>query len=304
MSNHDPHQAVLLHEAVELLAVQPDCWYVDGTFGRGGHTAAILAQGGRVIALDYDEQAIQAGAERFKSEVTAGQLILVRENFAGFATVWPKLPPKAKKISGALFDFGTSIEQLRYDQRGLSFLNPELPLDMRLDSRLGVTAADLLMVLDERQLANLFFEAGGEMRAKAIARAIAQQRKRGKVFQTTGDLIELIQKISPHRQGHLHPATKVFQALRIAVNDELSNIADGLPIIFTMLEPGSRLVTISFHEGEDRIVKRLFKELETAGEGILITKKPITPGEIEIKNNSRSRSAKLRALEKQHAATS
>lgn len=304
MSNHDPHQSVLLREAVELLNPQPDAWYLDGTFGRGGHTAEILAKGAQVIALDYDEQAIAAGTERFKSEIAAGRLLLIRENFAGFTAVWPKLPPKAKKISGALFDFGTSIEQLRYDQRGLSFLNPELPLDMRLDDRLGVTAADLLMVLDERQLAQLFFEAGGEMRAKAIARSIAQQRKRGKIFQTTGDLIELIQKVSSHRQGHLHPATKVFQALRIAVNDELSNISDGLPVIFTVLQPGSRLVTISFHEGEDRIVKRLFKELESTGEGVLITKKPITPGEEEIKNNSRSRSAKLRVLEKKYAATS
>ncbi len=304
MSNHDPHQSVLLHEAVELLNPQPDCWYLDGTFGRGGHTAELLAKGARVIALDYDQQAIVAGTVRFKSEIAAGNLLLIRENFAGFAALWPKLPPKAKRISGALFDFGTSIEQLRYDQRGLSFLNPEQPLDMRLDDRLGVTAADLLMVLDERQLAQLFFEAGGEMRAKAIARQVVQQRKRGKQFQTTGELIELIQKISPHRQGHLHPATKVFQALRIAVNDELSNISDGLPVIFSVLQPGSRLVTISFHEGEDRIVKRLFKEFEAAGEGTLITKKPITPSETEIRNNSRSRSAKLRVLEKNYAATS
>lgn len=303
MSNNDHHQSVLLTEAIDLLNPQSGLWYLDGTFGRGGHTAELLARGAHVIALDYDEQAIAAGTERFQSEIAAGRLLLLRENFAGFAAIWPKLPPKAKKVSGALFDFGTSIEQLRYDQRGLSFLNPELPLDMRLDSRLGVTAADLLMVLDEKQLAQLFFEAGGEMRAKAIARAIAKQRKYGKTFKTTGDLIELIQKVSPHRQGHLHPATKVFQALRIAVNDELSNISDGLPVIFTLLQPGSRLVTISFHEGEDRIVKHLFKELEASGEGILITKKPITPGEEEIKNNSRSRSAKLRALEKKHAAT-
>lgn len=301
---HDPHQSVLLKEAVELLAVKPHHWYLDGTFGRGGHTAEILANKGCVIALDYDQQAIQAGSARFQSEIESGTLILVRENFAGFATVWPKLPPKAKHLSGALFDFGTSIEQLRYDdQRGLSFLNPESPLDMRLDSRLGVTAADLLMVLDEKQLAQLLFEAGGEMRARAIARAIVQERRKGHRFQTTGDLITLIQKVSSHRQGHLHPATKVFQALRIAVNDELNNIADGLPMIFSLLEPSSRLVTIAFHEGEDRIVKRLFKEWESSGEGSVITKKPLTPGEQEVKNNSRSRSAKLRALEKTHADT-
>lgn len=302
MSNPDIHQPVLLKEAIDLLDPQQGLWYLDGTFGRGGHTAEIMARGANVVALDYDEQAIAAGKLRFEQEITGGRLLLVRENFAGFVAVWPKLPPQAKKLSGALFDFGTSIEQLRYDQRGLSFSNPDAPLDMRLDDRLGVTAADLLMVLSEKQLAQLFFEAGGEMRAKAIARAIVQLRKRGTKLETTGDLIQVILKTSPHRQGHLHPATKVFQALRIAVNDELSNISDGLPLIFAELQPGSRLVTIAFHEGEDRIVKQLFKQWEISGSGNLITKKPITPSEQEINNNSRSRSAKLRALEKKHAA--
>ncbi len=297
----DQHQAVLLHEAVELLNVRTGDWYVDGTFGRGGHTEAILKLGGNVIAFDYDEQAILAGQTRFATEIANSRLILVRENFAALKTILPTLPEYAAKISGALFDFGTSIEQLRYDQRGLSFLNAAAPLDMRLDARLGVTAADLIMVLPEKQLADLFFEAGGELRAKAIARAIAKAKKKGVVYATTGDLLKTIGSISAHRQGHLHPATKVFQALRIAVNNELSNISDGMPVVFEVLQPASRLVTIAFHEGEDRIVKQLFKNWEQLNLGTSITKKPIVPSPEEINSNSRSRSAKLRAIEKNHA---
>lgn len=297
----DTHQAVLLTEAIDALNVKPGYWYLDGTFGRGGHTAEIMRRGGQVIALDYDEQAIAAGHIRFATEIANGTLILIRENFAHFEQSCRQLPPSLQLIAGALLDFGTSIEQLRYDQRGLSFLDPSLPLDMRLDARLGVTAADLLMVLPEKQLAELFWQAGGEIKAKAIAKAITTAKKAGKIFRTTGDLIEVIQRVSPRQQGHLHPATKVFQALRIAVNDELTNIQEGVPAIFARLQPEARLVTIAFHEGEDRIVKQLFKSWESTGLGEILTKKPITPTQEEIDRNSRSRSAKLRVIKKNHA---
>lgn len=293
----DTHFSVLKTEAVAALQIQPGSWYLDGTFGLGGHTAAILAASGKVLALDFDQRAVTAGETRFATEIATGQLQLVRENFAYCERVWADFQanhPDAK-LAGALFDFGTSIEQLKYDDRGLSFSQPEQELDMRLDDRLGVKAKDLLAALPEKHLAQLFSEYGGEHHAKSLARQVAIARtKHPEQLTTVGGFLNLVGKVLPPRHGHLNPATKVFQALRIAVNDELSNISTGLQAARKIIAAGGHLVTIAFHEGEDRIVKDWFKAWEAEGLGENVTKKPLEASNAELELNPRSRSAKLR----------
>lgn len=289
------HQPVMLTQAITALKVQPDHWYLDGTFGRGGHTKAILAAGGKVLAFDVDHQAIAFGQEQFAAEIAQGSLKLVRENFDQLAQVVQELQATQTigPISGILFDFGTSVDQLLDPNRGFSF-ESNAELDMRMDDRLGVTAKDLLAVLPEKQLAELFQNEGGERFAKPIAKAIAKQRLVQPIT-TTNQLATLISRIKP-RIGKLHPATKVFQALRIAVNTELSVIEAVLPQAWSVLEPGSNLVTISFHEGEDRLAKHFMKQLE--GEGQAHTTELQQPTETELLENPRARSAKLRVATK------
>jgi len=295
------HQSVLLQEAVNYLNVETDQYYVDATFGRGGHTQEILKKGGKVIALDCDREAIEYGQKTFANEIKQGKLILIRENFDKLEQVINELKNKdqVKEIKGILFDFGTSVDQLKSEARGFSFDTPESELDMRMDDRLGVKAKDLLAVLSEKQLAELFKEYGGEYQAKAIAKAIDRTKKSGDLTKlaTVGGLVDLITKVKRGHRGHLHPATKVFQALRIAVNDELSSINKAMPQTLAIIKTG-RIVTIAFHEGEDRIIKNLFKDWAQTNLGTIITHKAIKPDEEELNKNPRARSAKLRAFEK------
>lgn len=284
------HQPVLLTETIEALNIQPNHWYIDGTFGRGGHSAAIIQKGGKVIAFDFDPQAIEFGQNQFAQEITDKKLILIKSNF-------DKLGQAVDKpISGVLFDFGTSSDQLTDKERGFSF-DSDTHLDMRMDPSLGVTAKDLLAIVPEKQLAELFQDYGGESEAKAIAHAIEQRRKSNQPITTTRQLADLVSK-AKKKKTSLHPATKVFQALRIAVNDELNNIKRVLPQALEILSPHGRIVTISFHDGEDRIAKHTFKEWQQQNLGTIITKKPITPTQQEINDNQKSRSAKLRIFEK------
>ncbi|HCC84967.1 MAG TPA: 16S rRNA (cytosine(1402)-N(4))-methyltransferase [Candidatus Pacebacteria bacterium] len=298
----DSHFSVLKNEVLDWLKPQAEAWYLDGTFGRGGHTAAILKTGAKVIALDFDQKAISAGMVKFKAEIAQKQLCLIRENFTQLDQVLRQLAQTQLpdlKLSGAVFDFGTSIEQLKYDNRGLSFDQPDQPLDMRLDDRLGVTAADLLLALPEKHLAQLFSEYGGEHQARSLAKAIVFERqKHPEKLKTVGDFLSITAKVLPPRHGHLNPATKAFQALRIAVNDELTNIQVALPKVLPWLKSGARLVTIAFHEGEDRLVKDWFLEWEAAQFGNILTQKPVIASESELSLNSRSRSAKLRVFSK------
>lgn len=293
------HQSVMLTEALEQLQPQADHWYLDATFGRGGHTRAILATGAKVIAFDVDQDAITYGQTAFAAELEAGRLILIRANFDQLAREVSQLVAEHKltEIHGALFDFGTSVDQLIAPDRGFSF-NQDSPLDMRLDQRLGVTAADLLAVLSERQLTELFIRLGGEREARAIAKAITQQRTHGQLaeIQTTQGLANLISRVKRQPSHHLNPATKVFQALRIAVNSELDVIRTGLQQVVSVLTAPARVVTIAFHEGEDRIVKQQFNEWQKAGHGEVLTKHPLTPSSSELELNNRARSAKLRAF--------
>lgn len=290
------HQSVMPLEAIEGLQVKPGKWYVDGTFGRGGHTQAILEKGGNVIAFDFDQEAIDFGQEKFKNEIEAGSLILLRSNFRDLKNQLDNLRAEVKQsIYGILFDFGTTVDQLKDATRGFSF-DSDSELDMRMDDRLGVKAKDLLALIDEHQLALLFQEYGGEESSKAIAKAIVRERQI-KPITTTKQLAGIIERMKPSR-GHLHPATKVFQALRIAVNSELENISDVLPQAVEVLQSGGRVVTISFHEGEDRIAKQTLKKWEEQGKGKQITKRPLEANADELRENPRARSAKLRIFEK------
>jgi 16S rRNA (cytosine1402-N4)-methyltransferase len=288
----DTHTPVLLTEAIEALQVKPDAWYIDATFGRGGHTRAILNQAGNAIAFDFDQTAIEFGQQEFAEEITEGRLILIRENFDQI-----HMHVSDKHISSILFDFGTSAEQLTSTSRGLSFQGADDELDMRLDDRLGVKAKDLLALLSERQLEEVFGVYGGDHEAKKIAHEIVVRRKQGEFMTTVGQLVKLVQQVKREPQHKLHPATKVFQGLRIVVNDELGNIERALPQALEILQPGGNLVTIAFHEGEDRIAKHLLKEWEQQGLGTT-SKRPIEPGETELQSNPRSRSAKLRVFTK------
>lgn len=287
------HQPVMPKEALKALAVSQNKWYIDATFGRGGHTSRILQAGGNVIALDHDENTIAFGKKAFHEEIDAGKLILVRENFDQLNSVISDLKKKhsISKISGILFDFGTSVDQLLSDDRGFSF-DKESELDMRMDKRLGVTAKDLVAALSVRELTALFREFGGENNARRIAKEIVRTRAETPISTTT-ELARLVSKLKPKRSGRLHPATKVFQALRIAVNSELDSISTALPQALEVLDEGA-IVTISFHEGEDRLAKRFFKE-EKATE---LDEERIKPSEAEITANPRARSAIMRVATK------
>ena len=294
---NNTHISVLLHEAIELLEIKPKHWYIDATFGRGGHTRKLLQAGANVIAFDWDQEAIEYGREAFQKEIEDGQLILVHESFSKLEQALLKLKrtlDQDLKISGILFDFGTSTPQLMSAERGFSF-EGEGDLDMRMDTRLGVTAKDILVLVPEKQLVELFRDFGGEDEAKGIARAIKAQTE---PITTTGQLAALITSVKRRVRPGMHPATKVFQALRIAVNSELDEIEQALPAAFSILEKNGILVTIAFHDGEDRIVKHQFRSWENNKLAEGITKKPLQPSTTEVTENKRSRSAKLRALRK------
>jgi len=290
------HQPVMLEQVLEWLKIRPDQWYLDATFGRGGHTRAILQQKGQVVALDFDSEAIKYGKEHYQHFIQTGKLILIRRNFDQLQKTLGNLRKKniVHQVSAILFDFGTSVDQLKSKERGFSFAT-KAPLDMRMDQKLGVTAADLLNLLSEKQLSHLFWQFGGEKQARSIARAI---KKATKPLTTTEELASLIIKVKGQQRGKLHPATKVFQALRIAVNTELDNIAAALPQAIEVLPTKGRLLAISFHEGEDKLVKQAFKTWQTENRGKMLTKKPLTPTAGQVDNNPRARSAKLRVFEK------
>lgn len=290
------HQPVMLAETIEGLHIQSGEWYLDATFGRGGHTAAILEKGGYVLAFDWDAQAIEYANEVFAKEIETGKLILVHSSFAQLKAETARIMTQHNipAISAILFDFGTSADQLTSGKRGFSFLE-DGDLDMRMDTRLGVKAKDLLAVLPEKQIADMFIEFGGEHQAKAIAHAIKISRE---PITTTKQLADLVERVKRERRGHLHPATKVFQALRIAVNSELDEIAAALPQALDVVASQGIIATIAFHEGEDRLAKTAMKEWEAAGHGQMMTKKPINASEEEVMENSNSRSAHLRLFRK------
>jgi len=294
------HRSVLLKESIELLAIKPGEKYIDATVGGGGHAEAILKKKGIILGIDQDPEAIEAAGEHLASACPVPRLReldvryrLARGNFSQLKEIAFK--EGFDKVGGILFDLGVSSYQIDTANRGFSF-DRSGPLDMRMDPDLKVTAADLINGLTERELNELFSKLGGERLAGRLAQAICRAR-RLEPIKTTVQLAEIIRR-SKLRKGRLDPATKVFQALRIAVNDELNNLRLGLPQALELLTEGGRLVVISFHEGEDRIAKQFFKEQAGEGKLTVLTKKPLRSSREEVEENPRSRSGCLRGAEK------
>jgi 16S rRNA (cytosine1402-N4)-methyltransferase len=299
--NDKKHVTVMLKEAVDFLQIEKGAWYVDCTFGRGGHTEAILKEGAKVIAFDFDQESVEKGKERFAKEIKNGNLILIRENFNKLTGVLEKIKKENKisEISGILFDFGTSTDQLMSENRGFSFSNEYAELDMRMDGRLGVKASDLLKVLTTKEVARIFREFGGEGRARAIAKNIENMKyENPENLNTVGALLMAVSQTYGNQKGKKNPATKVFQALRIVVNDEINNIEQALPQALENVKPEGRIVTISFHEGEDRLAKQTFSNWESNNKGEKVRNKAIKASKEEVLENPRSRSARLRVFER------
>lgn len=299
----DFHIPVMPKEVIKFLNVQKNAWYIDCNLGGGGHTELILQKGGKVLGIDLDPDSISHVIQKYNPSnlhysndryinVTEN-LIIIRDNFIHIEKIVTDLNIKP---SGILFDLGVSSFQLETAKRGFSF-NLDAPLDMRMDPTFGATAADLVNGLHEVELSELFEKYGEEKFAKRLAKKIVETRKI-KSISSTQELAELIKRTVPRSNSKIHPATKVFQALRIAVNDELNALKDTLPQALEILRPDGRLVVISFHSLEDRIVKNFFRESEKSEKVKILTEKPITPSLDEQLSNPRSRSAKLRALTK------
>lgn len=291
-----PHKTVLKQEAIDYLNLKDGGVYIDATFGAGGHTRAILDAhpSVRVIAFDWDDSSIEKYGAELK-ELYGDRLTIVWSNFAQLYQQVKKL--KIKTVDGILADFGTSQMQLS-GKAGFSF-NSDTPLDMRMSpAHQPVTAAQVVNSSPEEKLAEIFWQLGEERFSRQIARAIVEKRSERKIT-TTKALADVVSKVVP-KLGHkrIHPATKVFQALRIYVNHELDNITALLSSAYRTVSPGGRIVCISFHSLEDRMVKESFRDHEGLQEGTVITKKVVIPSEEEIRVNPSSRSAKMRVFER------
>ena len=301
------HHPVLLEEAVSSLAVRGDGIYLDGTFGRGGHSRAIMAgltEQGRLFTLDKDPQAIAAGMEEWSEDP---RFSIVQGSFAEMDRMVQEWGIE-RNLDGILLDLGVSSPQLDDPERGFSFRKGG-PLDMRMDPTKGVSAAEWLRDAPEREMSRVFWEFGEERHARRIARRIVKVRQQ-QCLETTTQLAELIENTIGKREKK-HPATRCFQAIRIFVNNELGDLVAGLDAAIRQLRPGGRLVVISFHSLEDRLVKRRFREAVRPGKvrrnipehpdwipSLKLIGKAIRPSEHEISANPRARSAIMRVAEK------
>lgn len=285
------HVPVMAQQAAELLVTDEGGVYVDGTLGGAGHTAYLLDRypGIRVIGIDCDAAAISVAAERL---APFGQrALIVRDNFRNLESVLRTTG--SEKVAGVLVDLGVSSRQLDDRTRGFSFESPSL--DMRMDDRVSANALALVNTMDEGALADILFRYGDEHRSRPIARRIVERRSRYRI--TSGpELADIVASVK-HRAGKTHPATTVFQALRIAVNDEMGNLEGLLASLPRALRPGGRSVIISYHSLEDRMVKRSFRELsQRLPDAAILTPKPIVASAEETRLNPRARSAKMRAM--------
>lgn len=290
------HTPVLLREVLAFLNPRPGQIFVDGTYGAGGHSLAIwelIKPKGKLIGIDLDPSV--------KSEIKEKNFVLVRNNYKNLRKILNDAG--ISQAHGILLDLGLSSIQLGRNIGGFGFQN-EGPLDLRFDpSSGGRTAAEILKTASEEELVKIFKEYGEEPLARLVAKKIIASRREGKPVETAEMLVQLVSKIYARKfrnRSRINPATRVFQALRVAVNDEFGNLRTVLPQAVEALAPGGRLAVISFHSGEDRIVKHFFKsEAKKENPRLkILTKKPITPGEDEISENPRSRSAKMRVVEK------
>lgn len=305
------HKSVLLEETIDNLNIKPDGIYVDGTLGGAGHSEQIvrrLGEGGKLIGIDQDEDAIAAATKRlepYKDKVT-----IVRDNYQNFRRILDEL--NIQKVDGILLDLGVSSYQLDNADRGFTY-RVDAPLDMRMDNRQTKTAKDIVNDYSEAELFRILKDYGEERYAKSIAYHICKYRE-NKVIETTEELNDIIRGSIPAkaRNGQGHPSKQTFQAIRIELNRELDVLRDSIDGMIASLNPGGRLCIITFHSLEDRIVKLAFRKNEnpcicppnfpvcTCGRkplGKVITRKPIIPGERELEENSRSKSSKLRVFE-------
>src|SRR5687768_6957127 len=305
--NDSPHQPVLYKEIIHALQPRSGGRYVDGTLGAGGHARGILevcAPDGRLLGLDVDPQALALARKTLAPYEQ--RIHLAQASYTSLSTQLAQLG--WDDVDGIVLDLGASSMQFDTPERGFSFQH-DAPLDMRFGPSALQTAADLVNKLSERELADLIYQYGEERDSRKIARAIVKARP----IHTTRELVAVIESISPRRGDRVHPATRTFQALRIAVNDELASIEEVLPQAIATLRPGGRLAVSSFHSLDDRILEDFFREqgrelvnppyersYESERKATLkeVNRKPITPSEDEIKNNPRARSAKLRIAEK------
>lgn len=302
------HVPVLLEEVIRWLEPHPGGRYLDATVGLGGHAEEILKQSspdGILYGLDWDSQALAVARLRLKP--FSDRTILLHGSFKDLDRIAEEYG--LSELDGLLFDLGLSALQLEDRERGFAF-SRDGPLDMRMDRRLKLTASDLVNELSEKELACLLLEFGEERHARRIARRIVQARKKEKIV-STNQLAEIVRLSLPPRARHtrIHPATRTFQALRIAVNRELEGLDRSIQIGFGLLRSGGRMAIISYHSLEDRIVKRTLRSLSQSGglvdilappggKALVLTKKPVTPAAEEVVRNPRSRSAKLRVAEK------
>ena len=301
------HQPVLLDEAISSLDIRGDGTYLDGTFGRGGHSRAIIArltEQGRLFALDKDPQAVAAGQAEMGED---SRFTIVQGTFADMGQLACDWGIEGA-LDGILLDLGVSSPQLDDPERGFSFME-DGPLDMRMDPMHGVSAAEWLAEATEREISRVFWEFGEERFARRIARSIVMARQREQLHRTS-QLAELIEKTIGKRERK-HPATRCFQAIRIYINNELADLAEGLEASIKQLRPGGRLVAISFHSLEDRLVKRTMREAARPGQvrrnipehpdwkpRLKLIGKAVQSSEQEISVNPRARSAVMRVAEK------
>jgi 16S rRNA (cytosine1402-N4)-methyltransferase len=294
---HSAHISVMPKEVMHWLNIKPGTTIIDGTLGLGGHSTLIaqaLGSQGHLIGIDKDPFSLTEANKRLMS--LSVRIDLLQGAFGDVKRLLAEV--KVKSVDGILLDLGISSFQLDDEKRGFSFLKSG-PLDMRMNPTEGPTAADLVNTLKEEELAKIIEEFGEDRLARRIAKGIVWRRAQEKIV-TTDQLAKVVLKSLPasYQRGRIHPATRTFQALRIVVNKELETLSQALKDCFEVLNPQARMCVISFHSLEDRIVKNTFKALAQEERGQILTKKPLEPSEEECRVNARSRSAKLRVIER------
>ncbi|OQX50953.1 16S rRNA (cytosine(1402)-N(4))-methyltransferase [candidate division CPR3 bacterium 4484_211] len=298
----DFHTPVLLEKVISYLNVRPGRKYIDATIGGGGHSSAILNKGGIVLGIDMDPESVNHVRQLLaaKSQTPISKCQIIKGNFRNLGEIARR--HHFTQVDGILFDLGMSTWQIKHSNRGFTFMKDE-PLDMRMDPSLTVTAADLVNGLTEKELTKLFKTYGNDPNAQRIAHNIVCARQL-KAIKTTRQLAEIVKRSKRQTEKKkIHPATLAFQALRIAVNNEINNLKTALEQTISLLNPKGRIVVISFHSLEDKTAKHFFKQETKRGNLKILTKKPVQPSMQEITDNPSARSARLRAAEKiNHAA--